>query len=279
LIVFENHSAQEALVTVLTFRQTIWFGLICFVLAIVLVGFIVQVRRSQREARRYAEDQADERIKIARELYDSLHQGLQGVLLSFHAATQAVPYEHPSRGSLERALASADRIILESRERINRLSLEHLNSVDLEPAIRAVADELSSLSESLFTLVRIGKDRPLNALIVDEILFIAREAITNSYRHSRASEIGVTLGYGKEHFTLTCYDDGQGFDILEFEESAARGHWGLRCIARRAARIGANFECLSKPGAGTEIRVVIPSQRAYPLPLRLGTLFTYRTED
>jgi signal transduction histidine kinase len=276
---FENHSPREALAEVLAFFPTVWFGLFCSVLAIAFVGFIVRVSRSKAAAGRHVRDQADERIKIARELYDSLHQGLQGVLLSFHAATQAVPYEHPSRGALERALASADRIILESRERINRLSLEHLHSVDLEPAIRAVADELSSLSKSPFTLVQTGKGRPLNDLIVDEIVFIAREAITNSYRHSCASEIGVTLDYGKEHFTLTCCDDGKGFDTLEFEESAARGHWGLRCIARRAARIGANFQCLSKPGTGTRIRVLIPARRAYALPFRLGTLFTRRVED
>lgn len=270
---------QMAMAIALPFHTTLWLWGLCSsgVLAI-LVGCAYWVRKNLAAARQYAEGQADERIKIAQELYDALLQGLQGVLLSFHAAAQGVPYGHASRGALERALASADRIILESRERISRLSLEHLKSIDLEPAIRAAADELSSLSSSKFTLERTGRARPLNTLVVDEIAFIAREAVTNSYRHSRACHICVTLDYSKEHFTLTCHDDGEGFDTQEFEESATRAHWGLRCVARRASRIGATFECRSTPGEGTEIRVVVPARHAYVHALRLG-LFTPREES
>ena len=271
-------SERMALAIVLPFYRTLWFRGLCSVAVLTfLAGCAYWLRSSSAAARRFAEEQANERIKIAQELYDSLLQGLQGVLLSFHAAAQGVPHGHASRASLERALTSADKIILESRERINRLSLEHLKSSDLEPAIQVVADELSSLSTSRFTLQRTGQARALNKLIVDEIAFIAREAITNSYRHSRASQICVTLDYGREHFTLTCRDDGEGFDTFEFEESATRAHWGLRCVARRASRIGAIFDCRSNPGEGTEIRVVVPARQAYLRTLSLG-LFSHRRE-
>jgi signal transduction histidine kinase len=275
-----NLTERETLATLLHFFQTTWFEVLCLTLVLAfLVGFAIRVRHHLSAIWKRAEEQADERIQVARELYDSLLQGLQGVLLSFHAAAQGVPYEHESRIALERALASADRIILESRERINRLSLEHVSSIDLEPTIRAAAEELSGLSQSQFSLKRMGTIRPLKLLIVDEIFFVAREAITNSYRHSGASQISVTLDYGKDLFTLTCSDNGRGFDILELKESATRGHWGLRCIARRAARIGATFECRSTPGEGTQIQVSVPAGRAYAHAFSLGTLFTHRTPD
>jgi signal transduction histidine kinase len=278
--VLRNLAERETLATLLHVYQTIWFDVLCFALVpVFLVAFAIRVRHHSAAAWKRAEDLADGRIQIARELYDSLLQGLQGVLLSFHAAAQGVPDEHESRGALERALASADRIILESRERVNRLSLEHLSSLDLEPTIQAAAEELSGLSQSQFTLERIGTIRPLKVLIVDEIFFIAREAIANSCRHAGASQISLTLDYGKDVFTLTCSDNGRGFDIVELTESATRGHWGLRCIARRATRIGATFDCHSAPGEGTQIRVIVPAGRAYAQAFSLGALFIHRTPD
>ena len=66
----------------------------------------------------------DERIRIARELHGKLLQGVQGLLLNFHVAAQKIPPDDASRGMLDRSLATADRIILEGRNRVSSLRSE-----------------------------------------------------------------------------------------------------------------------------------------------------------
>jgi signal transduction histidine kinase len=100
--------------------------------------------------------------------------------------------------------------------------------------------------------------------VVDEIFFITREALTNSFRHSHASAITIALKYLKDRFTLVCRDNGCGFDPGQLGESG--GHWGLRGMVERAERIGASFKLESAPGEGTRIRVDLPASRAYLRP-------------
>ena len=260
------------------FYQTWWFETFCIALAAFLLwlGFSLRVRWVSAAIRSRAEERAEERIRIARELHDTLLQGVQGLLLSFHAAASKVPTEHESKKALEKALASADRIILEGRDRVNRLRSEHLTNDELEPSIEAVADDLTGLSTIDFALERIGTRETLNPEIVDEIYYIVREALTNSFRHSRASRIVVALDYGKHQLSVTCRDDGRGFDSRELQESAVRGHWGLRGMAERAEKIGAEFDCQSAPGEGVQIRIVLPASRAYIRTFGLRALFNHR---
>jgi signal transduction histidine kinase len=87
----------------------IWLGVVWTIRTI----FVLQTARSQARA--------EERVRILRDLYDTLLQDVQGVLLSFHAAAQKVPVDHEARRALEKALACADRIVLDGRDRIQRL--------------------------------------------------------------------------------------------------------------------------------------------------------------
>ena len=87
----------------------IWLGVVWTIRTLSLL----QTARSQARA--------EERVRILRDLYDTLLQDVQGVLLSFHAAAQKVPVDHESRQALEKALACADRIVLDGRDRVQRL--------------------------------------------------------------------------------------------------------------------------------------------------------------
>ena len=248
-----------------SFYQTWWFAALGMVTGVLLVwvGLRARVRYVSHAIRIRAEERADERIRIARELHDTLLQGIQGLLLSFHVAAEKVPLGHESRKALEKALSTADRIILDGRNRVNRLRSDHLIATELEPSIEAVADDLSGLSKVHFTLERSGSRKALNLDVVEEIFYITREALTNSFRHSGASRIVVGLDYQTREFKMTCRDNGLGFDTEALSSSESNGHWGLRGMAERAERIGANFSCRSSAGEGTVVQIRIPARRAY----------------
>jgi signal transduction histidine kinase/ligand-binding sensor domain-containing protein len=246
-----------------------------FVLAgavLVWAGVSLRVRYVSGAIRIRAEERADERIRIARELHDTLLQGVQGLLLSFHVAAEKVPADHESKRALEKALTTADRIILEGRNRVTRLRSENLTDTELKPSIERVAADLNSIATINFAVERRGGSDTLHSHVVDEIFCIAREALTNAFRHSEASRIVVELDYQKREFRMTCRDNGRGFDADALLASP-NGHWGLPGMAERAKKIGADFRCASAAEKGTEVLVTVPARRAYARPSRVRQLF------
>jgi signal transduction histidine kinase len=248
-----------------SFYQTWWFAALCIVIAALLLwlGLTARVRSVSRAIMIREEGRADERIRIARELHDTLLQGVQGLLLSFHVAAEKVPADHESKKSLEKALATADRLILEGRNRVNRLRSEYLTDSELKPSIEGFAKEVNNNPAIEFVAERKGGNESLQAQVVEEIFCIAREALTNAFRHSQASRIVVELDYQRRQFIFVCRDNGRGVDSIALQTSQTNGHWGLRGMAERAEKIGAKFSYASSQDKGTDVQVVVPGRRAY----------------
>jgi signal transduction histidine kinase len=257
------------------FYQTWWFETLCAAITALMIwfGLTMRVRYVAAQIKMRIEERAEERIRIARELHDTLLQGVQGLLLNFHAAAQRVPVGHDSRQALEKALASADRVILEGRDRVTRLRSEHLKNGQLEPSIRELADNLAALSKMEFVLEKTGTLQPLDPEVMDEVYFITREALTNSFRHSGASQVVVALDYGRDRFRLECRDNGRGFATRDFQEYQTNGHWGLRGMSERAQRIGGDFNFHSAPEEGVRICIDVPASRAYIRNLGFRSFF------
>ena len=250
-----------------------------FVLAGVLLAWTaisLRLRYVSAAVRMRAEERAEERIRIARELHDTLLQGVQGLLLSFHVAAERVPADHGSKKALEKALTTADRIIVEGRNRVSRLRTDNLNDAELKSLIESVAANFNSVRAIDFTVERTGGSDVLQSQVVDEIFCIAREALTNAFRHSEASRIVIELDYQKGEFRMSCRDNGCGFNAA-LCANATNGHWGLRGMAERARNIGANFSCTSSQGKGTEVNVVVPGRRAYVRTSRLTRIWTRKS--
>jgi signal transduction histidine kinase/ligand-binding sensor domain-containing protein len=251
-----------------SFYRTTWFAVLCAcsALALLWVGFRIRLRAMTREVRARAEERADERIRIARELHDTLLQGVQGLLLTFHVASQKIPVEDSSKAMLDKALSTADRIIIEGRNRVSRLRMEHLGDAELLPSIENVCNDLSGDGMPACRISRTGQAGPLRSYIADEIFYIAREALTNAFRHSQAALVTLELEYGRRYFAMRCHDAGRGFAPEQAEKA---GHWGLRGMTERVRKLGGRLRITSAPGRGAEILVSIPSFRAYQHASRL----------
>jgi signal transduction histidine kinase len=83
------------------------------------VAWLIRARRTDAFLRRNLEERLAERELAAREMHDTLLQGIQGLILRFQAAAERIPHREPAREMMERALERADQVLEESRDRAN----------------------------------------------------------------------------------------------------------------------------------------------------------------
>jgi signal transduction histidine kinase len=213
--------------------------------------------------RRRLEERAQERIRIARDLHDTLLQGIQGLILCFHSDIEEVPEDQPARGMLEKTLNRAEDVIAEGRERVRSLRSEESTASDLPTALAQVSALVPSNGAASIDFLVEGEPRSLRTIVYDEIYSIGREAISNALRHANATRIEVEINYGPTHLRLRCRDNGAGMSKQQLEAGSPAGHWGMTGMKERASRVGAKFDIWSTPGAGTEVEVNIPAAAAY----------------
>jgi signal transduction histidine kinase len=243
------------------FYQTVWFKLLCGMVTLALLWVILQVRvrRVAGKVRLRQSIQYTERLRIARELHDSLLQSVQGLMLRFSSAAQAVPSELPARRVLDELLDRSDDIIAEARHSIQDLREREKRSLELAQEITALGQELGNDDSVAVTVTVLtnGKPYELNADTHENVLLIAREAMLNSFKHASARAMEVQIDYLKAEFKISVRDDGRGIDEKVIK-NGREGHWGLRGMRERAAAIHGRLRIWSKVGAGTEIEIVVP---------------------
>ena len=99
---------------------------------------------------------------------------------------------------------------------------------------------------------------PAVSLAIKEALYrISQEALQNVARHAHASHIDLTLRYVGEMIILEVKDDGQGFNTAADHP----GHLGLRSMQERIEHVGGSFYIESAAGAGTSLRVHVPTPK------------------
>ncbi|RQO36050.1 histidine kinase [Herminiimonas sp. KBW02] len=260
-------SSQEA-VFAFTIPQVFYkqplFLLIAGVAIFVLlwIFYRINARRAAEHMRTRMEERHAERERIARELHDTLLQGVYGLILRFQAVAQSIPADHPARIGLEKALDRADEVLIEGRDRVRDLRNEVVTG-DLHDCIRALGVSLAYDGSAAFHLSVIGTPLPLRATVRDEIYRIAHEAINNAFRHARAQQVLVKIEYTLRAFRLTISDDGVGIDQAYISIKGRPDHWGLRGMHERAHKIGANLNIKSIGDAGTEIVLSMSARLAY----------------
>jgi signal transduction histidine kinase/streptogramin lyase len=247
-----------------TFTQSGWFALLCTTLAALVLWLIYSFRMWQvtRAIQKRFEERVTERERIARELHDTLLQGVHGMILKFQAISDEIPDDSPTRETMERALDRADEVLIESRDRVKDLRISPAAGTDLPAAIGAMGAELAKEQSTRFDLSVTGSPRALEPIVQEEALRIVQEALTNAFRHARAAKIETEIIYQRAELRLRVRDDGCGIEgaILDMGRP---GHWGLAGMRERAKKIRASFEVQSRPGAGTEIEIRVPARIAY----------------
>ena len=243
------------------FYQTLWFDIAVGLSCCLAILMVIHLRIKQIGAaiRQRSEVRADERVRIARDLHDTLLQGVQGLTLRFSAAARQLPPGSGVRESLETALELADRLILEGRDRVSRLRREQLSLNDLTVGFQAIVLELDFEKRVTFQLDLGDNLTEVQPDVLREVFYIGREALSNALQHAHASKVSVSLKNTPKALVLHVMDDGCGYDVSSDQRTSSAQHWGVAGMRERARNIRARFECLSSPTTGTEVIVVVPA--------------------
>lgn len=245
-------------------HETLWFRALLAATAIAMLGllFRMQLRRAAARARERLEERLLERERIARELHDTLLQGVQGLLLRFQVVAARIPGNVEAASMMEDVLNRADQVMAESRERVAELREIPPNTSELPGAIADLGPMLANGRAVSISNVVQGEVRALDGSVNSELFLIAREAIGNALRHSGCTSLETTLSYERFWLRLRVRDDGCGIpdDILR---QGRNGHFGLNGMRERAQRLRGTLRIASTDSEGTEIEVRIPAALAY----------------
>ncbi len=248
-----------------TVRRIIWcFGLVTGVFAGLLAWVTLRSKQklrahiqSRAEAQARFEAVLAERNRLARELHDSLEQGLVGIAFQLEAATRAfMKVPEVAARHLNLALRLVRKSHTEVRRSIWDLRAQALDSGDLPRALASLEQRFDEGVQARVRVEILGVVRSLPAVVENNLLRISQEAVTNAHKHAQAREILVQLNYQSKVIHLSIADDGCGFDV-ENPASASEGHFGLQGMRERAARIGGWLTVESLPGKGTKVSIEV----------------------
>jgi signal transduction histidine kinase len=246
--------------------QTQSFRAACIAAIVLLLYGLYRLRVAQL-SRRFnlsIEARVNERLRIARELHDTLLQSFHGLVLRLQAALQLWPNGEGHR-ILEESIDQAAEAIAEGREAVQGLRAAATETADLPGAIRALGQALAAdpAARAITFGVEVqGRPRPLHPVLHDDIFRIAGEALRNAFRHANATRIEVDVRYDERELRVRLRDDGKGMDP-SVAHRGREGHFGLHGMRERAKLIGGKLTFWSRLDTGTEVELKVPAARAY----------------
>jgi two-component system, NarL family, sensor kinase len=230
------------------------------------IGLAIQRARLSAERTSAATRLAtiEERNRLAREIHDTLAQGLAAITLQLETA-DALATARPERAqeAIRRALGLARSNLEEARRSVMNLRAAPLQNKTLIEALAALVqegcEERSAQVEFAYTPVH---NFPVLSPRLEECLYrIAQEALVNACNHAQAQHISVTLTLDEQSVQMMIQDDGRGFDPEKVTGQTGmgnEGHFGLTGMSERAKLLGGTLCIESEPGAGTCITVCVP---------------------
>jgi signal transduction histidine kinase len=218
-------------------------------------GIAIENARLHEQVQRLAI--VEERERIGRDLHDGIIQSIYAVGLSLEDVPDLMADEpDEARARVERAIDSLDQSIRDIRNFIFGLRPELLEQAGLVGGLAALADEFrvnSMVDVDLETVDAQDADLPPD--LIGQLLSIAREALSNIARHSKATRGSVRVETVDDIVRLIIGDNGVGFDPAK---PRGVGHQGLVNMRARASSVGGRLEVQSERGSGTRIIVEVP---------------------
>jgi two-component system NarL family sensor kinase len=218
----------------------------------------IAVERARLYERSTAVGAVEERNRLAREIHDTLAQGLSAIALQLETADALLE----SSGAVENA-----RQAIQQALRLTRANLDEARRSVLD--LRAAPLEGKTLAEALAALVKqykerqpdlrlrffvTGGNRPLPVAVEAGLYRVAQEALTNLLNHAQTTRGKVTLVVTPATVTLTIEDQGQGFD----PDAVADGRFGLAGMNERVRLLGGSLTIESDERIGTVVCATVP---------------------
>ena len=201
---------------------------------------------------------AEERNRLAREIHDTLAQGLTAITLQLETTDALLETETDSqraRQTVQQALALARANLEEARRSVLDLRAAPLEGHTLAEALAALAAQPEWTERNLQVRFKaFGESRWLPVRVEASLYRIAQEAVANVALHADASQVRLDLEVRPDRVQLVIQDDGRGFDPGRIP----KGRYGLIGLNERVKLLNGKLRLQSSSGAGTRIEVVIP---------------------
>lgn len=251
-----------------------YLATILFVVGYILL-YVQQTRAQMQLGRAYAELESahlqlvvsaeriaeltrlTERQRLARELHDTLAQGLTGLLMQLEAIRAGLQFQrYPDvLEMVEQSLSGARTALAEARGAIGDLRAKEDTPASL---VEAVQQEIQRFTEATGVSCRaeLVELAHVPVPLCEQTQRMIAEGLSNIARHARTSEAWVTTSIQAENLVIEVGDKGIGFDPEI--EAARAGHYGLLGLQERARLCRGACIIESAPGKGTSLFVRLP---------------------
>ncbi|MFD2340851.1 sensor histidine kinase [Clavibacter tessellarius] len=196
-----------------------------------------------------------ERARLAREIHDTVAQGLTSIQMLLHAA-EAADGDRPGLEHIRLARATAADGLADTRRFIRELA-----PPSLDAGLGAALGRLGAQwrREGLRIDVSVpASDPPLPMAVQTALLRIAQGAVANVAQHADARSVEIGVAVTDAHATLIVRDDGAGFDPARVGDgTGTTDSFGLRAMAQRVEQLGGTLDVDSAPGRGTTITAIL----------------------
>lgn len=212
------------------------------------------IERAQLLDERMAAGAEKERNRLAREIHDTIAQGLSATALQLETAEALLDADAdlvPVRAAVHRALETTRENLREARRSVLDLRASPLPEGSLKEAISRICERAGDdpAITARIGFLPTGVERAIPSRVEAAVYRVANEAFTNALRHARARNVLVQLDISPEDVTLAVTDDGIGFSVCERRE----GRFGLVGMRERVKLLGGQFRVFSQPGKGTRV--------------------------
>jgi two-component system NarL family sensor kinase len=217
----------------------------------------IAIERARLFARSAQFGASEERNRLAREIHDTLAQGMAAIALQLETADALLETNRDPeriRRTIQQALALTRANLEEARRSVLDLRAAPLEGRTLGEALPALVEEWTSKQGLHVRCDVIGAQRPLPHRVEAGLYRIAQEAVGNVVRHAKAKHLTVQLTATPEYVELRVEDDGQGFEA----EQVSKERFGLIGLNERARLLGGSVQLCSEPGEGTALEVRVP---------------------
>ena len=197
-----------------------------------------------------------ERQRIARELHDTLAQGVAGLILQLEAVDVHLDNGDSRRAQaiVQQAMVRARGTLADARRAIGNLRREQEDGQDIGNTLRDKIDRFL-ISTHITCHVDLDHSSTIPPSHYEPIARTVTEALANVAKHANATEIWISLEVEPQALVVEVRDNGVGFDT---STPVAEGHYGLRGIQERAQLAGGWADIISQPGEGTNVRLHLP---------------------
>jgi len=220
----------------------------------------IAVERARLFARSTQLGAVEERNRLAREIHDTIAQGLTATTLQLESADALLDTgssTERAREPLRRALSLTQSNLEEARRSVLDLRAAPLEGRSLSEGLQALVNGWETETGVPVRFQAVNGSRPLPPRVEVALYRICQEALTNVARHAEARRVTVRLVATPEQVQLTIEDDGLGFDASD----TAEDRHGLVGMNERARMLGGALDLSTSPGAGTRVRVTVPLEK------------------